>query len=116
MESAIDVFDLATNRWSTLPDSLPTPRAGVAVVVVDEDVVVIDGESDAQERAFSSVEVLNTKDGTWRAWPSLLEGRHGTGVALIDNTIYVARGSSNRNGHPESRTVERLKLGTLRDR
>ena len=102
----VDVYDLATRRWETLPNSLPTERAGSTTVLLNDHVVVIGGESDAMEAAHHQVEALDVATGAWQAWPRLQRGRHGTQAAVYDGAIYVAAGSGNRGGGPELTSLE----------
>jgi len=67
----VDVFDLTTNTWSTLPDTLPTLRAGNAAIVLGDDILVVGGESKDQVYAHSEVEALAVATGKWRSLDSL---------------------------------------------
>jgi N-acetylneuraminic acid mutarotase len=53
----VDVFDLQTNRWSTLPatSNIPTQRAGAGTVVMNGRLIVLGGES-PRPLAHDSVE------------------------------------------------------------
>ena len=105
----VDVYDIATGKWTTLEENIPTPRAGCMAVARDGDMVVIGGESGRQPQAHAEVEALSLVTGKWSAWPALNQGRHGTGAALIGNELYVAAGCANRGGSPEINSVEKLK-------
>lgn len=49
----------------------------------------------ADEKALSSVEVLDTADHTWETLPSMLSERGGSfGTAVIDNRLYVLGGQA----------------------
>lgn len=91
----VDVFDLATARWSTLPASanLPTPRAGAGAAVVGGRLIVLGGESGRQTLAHAEVEALDPATGRWRALPPLAMGRHATQVVEHEGRIYLASGS-----------------------
>ncbi|PPK84790.1 Kelch motif protein [Neolewinella xylanilytica] len=97
----VDVYDIASETWTTLPDTLPTPRAGNAAAVVDGKILVIGGESGAQELAHADVEALDPITGTWRSLPPLSRGRHGTGVVQFGDQLYMAAGCGKRGGEPE---------------
>lgn len=97
----VDVFDLASNTWSTLPDTLPTHRAGNAAIVLGEDILVVGGESKDQVHAHSEVEALAVATGKWRSLDSLSRGRHGTGVVHHDGKLIMASGCGNHGGSPE---------------
>jgi N-acetylneuraminic acid mutarotase len=94
----VDVFNLATNTWSTLPatGNIPTPRAGAAVAVIRGKLVVLGGESGGQQLAHDEVEVLDPATGTWAKLAPLSMGRHATQAIVHDGTIYLASGSRTR--------------------
>ncbi|MEM9849740.1 MAG: galactose oxidase [Bacteroidota bacterium] len=106
--AAVDVYDFKKQEWTTLAEGLPTPRAGNFAMRFGKEILVFGGESFAQVPAHSEVEALNIKNHTWRSLSPMLEGRHGTGVVLHENQLYVASGCGNRGGNPELKTMERL--------
>lgn len=110
----VDIFDFQTNQW--LPPSqttaLPTPRAGSMAFVWNSEVIVGGGES-KRLTAHNEVEAFNISDGTWKKWPSLHRGRHGSGFAIVGDFVYTASGCGNRGGSPELTSVERLRLSDL---
>jgi N-acetylneuraminic acid mutarotase len=93
----VDVFDLRTARWSTLPATshIPTPRAGAAAVVVNDRLIVLGGES-PRPLAHDSVEQLDPATGRWMVLKPLAMGRHATQAVLHDGRIYLASGSRTR--------------------
>jgi hypothetical protein len=115
VQAAVDVYDFAAGTWSTLPSpegDLPQPRAGsMSLAVNDRYVVVGGGESLTQTTAHAEVQALDTTTGRWTAWPSFVQGRHGSGIDRLGNTLYVASGSGNRGGSPELTTIESAELG-----
>ncbi len=104
----VDQFDFKTNRWSTIPQGLPTLRAGTASIAKAPFLVVMNGESSQQVPAHAEVEVLDTRTGTWSRLPDLQKGRHGTGAVYWKGRMYVAAGSANRGGGPELNDIEYL--------
>jgi N-acetylneuraminic acid mutarotase len=96
----VDVFDLASGRWSTLPDTLPTLRAGNAAMTLGDEILVVGGESD-QLVAHSQVEALAVSTGKWRTLDSLCRGRHGTGIINYEGQLIMASGCGNHGGEPE---------------
>ena len=94
----VDVYDFASNRWSTLPASsnLPTPRAGTTVAVVDGRLLVLGGESGAQRDAHAEVEALDPATGRWTTLAPLAVGRHATQAVVHAGRIYLAAGSRTR--------------------
>lgn len=100
-EPLVDAYDLATRTWTTLTDTLPTPRAGNAAIFHDGSVLVLGGESTAHEVAHNEVEALDVATGTWSTLAPLSRGRHGTGVVYLDGKLMMASGCGNRGGSPE---------------
>ncbi|WP_017446787.1 Kelch repeat-containing protein [Gayadomonas joobiniege] len=108
----VDVYDIKTQQWSTLPkaQNIPTGRAGTSSLVVDKHLLVLGGESAKPGKAHNEVEALDTKTQRWKSLPPMVEGRHGTGAILYDNAIWTCCGSGNRGGRPELKTTEKLNL------
>ncbi|NND05571.1 MAG: hypothetical protein HKN87_04255 [Saprospiraceae bacterium] len=104
----VDVFDFATNTWTTLPSdlNLPTLRAGTTVVTLDDQLVVMGGESGSQVSAHEEVEAFDVKKNRWNTLHPMLEGRHGMQAIKYNNRVYIAGGSSNRGGGPETKTID----------
>lgn len=105
----VDVFDFQTGRWSTLPGpegALPTRRAGTGAVAWGEWVLVLGGESGAQQAAHAEVEALHTPTGRWHKVASLARGRHGIQAVLLGDRVYTAAGSGDRGGGPELDSIE----------
>ncbi|WP_109438165.1 DUF5060 domain-containing protein [Aquimarina sp. AU119] len=107
-----NIYDFETGKWETVTNILeiPTQRAGNSAFSWNNDIIIGGGESMAHEAAHNEVEAYNSKTKTWSKWPSLLQGRHGTGFAIIGDYVYIASGSGNRGGGPELTSIERLKL------
>jgi len=97
----VDVYDFTTKKWSTIPEPIPTKRAGNFTLLLGDDILVFGGESFTQEPAHSEVEALNINTHTWTTLPPLPKGRHGTGAVIFDNQIYTASGCGHRGGEPE---------------
>jgi N-acetylneuraminic acid mutarotase len=112
-----DVFNFDTGKWEQ-PDSpdtysIPTTRAGSMATVIGEEVIIGGGESEHQTPAHSEVEAFNTVTKTWRSFPALNQGRHGSSFALIGDYMYTASGCGMRGGEPELTSLERLNISTL---
>ncbi len=105
----VDVFDPATNSWSTLPaeDNLPTPRSGIGASALGNLVVVAGGES-AQPDAHDEVEAYDVSAGQWLTLPPLKEERHGVGMTAIGNVLYIGAGAGDQGGEPVLNSVERF--------
>lgn len=106
--AAVDVYDFATKTWNTLPSdlNLPTERAGTTVVTVDDQLVVMGGESGNQTSAHHEVEAFDVHKKAWNTLEPMLEGRHGMQAIKYGNRIYIGGGSSNRGGGPETKTID----------
>ncbi|WNJ19118.1 family 43 glycosylhydrolase [Pontibacter sp. G13] len=100
-EAAVDVFDFESGTWMTLDAQLPTPRAGSFNTRYGNEVLVIGGESGDTGRAHDEVEALDIHEHTFRSWPALEQGRHGTGVVNHHDILYVASGNGSRGGGNE---------------
>jgi hypothetical protein len=102
----VDVFNFATNTWSTLPGSsnIPTERAGTAVAVLNGEILVIGGEGFGS--AYTKTEAFKPTTGTWRTLASMNQARHGTTAAVCNNVVYIAAGSPTQGGG-KSNTLER---------
>ena len=109
-----NVYDFQSRQWQPVTNLLkiPTERAGNAAFAWKDEIVIGGGESATQEASHAEVEAYNTVSQTWRKWPNLLQGRHGSGFAVIGDFVYIVSGSGNRGGGPELTTIERLKLPT----
>ncbi len=107
-----NVYNFISNKWETVTNSLaiPTERAGNFAFEWNNNVIIGGGESIKQVAAHNEVEAFNTKTNLWSKWPSLNQGRHGSGFAVVGNYVYTASGCGNRGGEPELTTIERLEL------
>lgn len=103
----VDVYDITSNTWETLPNNIPTERAGNAAIYFGDEVLVVGGESNTQEKAHDEVEALDLTTNEWIMLPSLIEGRHGSGLLEFEGEIYIASGCGNRGGSPELLTMEK---------
>lgn len=104
----VDVYDIANDTWQTLPNNIPTQRAGNAAILFNGEVLVVGGESTTQEKAHDEVEALDLTTNEWKALPALLEGRHGTGLLEYQDALYIASGCGNRGGTPELFSMEKF--------
>ncbi|MEZ4708453.1 MAG: kelch repeat-containing protein [Caldilineaceae bacterium] len=106
----VDVYNFTTGQWTTMPNNIPTERAGAATVVVDNELLVIGGESGAGSDAHVETEALNVATGEWRTLDDLIQGRHGTQALVYDGAVYMAAGAGLRGSAPELDTQEMLPL------
>lgn len=106
----VDVFDIASCTWAIAASPIPTPRAGTASLVLDGALLVAGGESMRQNDAHSEVERFQPATGKWDALPSLVRGRHGSGLIYHKNGLFIAAGCGSRGGKPELDSLETLVL------
>ncbi|MFC7293086.1 DUF5060 domain-containing protein [Hirschia litorea] len=107
-----DVFNFQTNTWEeTRPETaIPTKRAGNSAIAIGDYIVIGGGESSEQVAAHDEVEIYDSTTQEWKNWPDLLQGRHGTGFAIVDDYLYTISGCGQRGGEPELSSIERLKI------
>ncbi|QCX37898.1 DUF5060 domain-containing protein [Aureibaculum algae] len=107
-----NTYNFLTQKWEPVTNdtAIPTMRAGNSALAWNGSIVIAGGESMVQEAAHNQVEAYNTKTKLWSKWPSLNQGRHGSGLAVIGDYVYTASGCGKRGGEPELTTIERLQL------
>ncbi|MEO6000468.1 MAG: malectin domain-containing carbohydrate-binding protein, partial [Chitinophagaceae bacterium] len=95
----VDVYDFTTGLWSTLPagSNLPIPRAGATTSVLNNELLIIGGES-PQPAAHGETHALNLQTNIWRRLPDLVQGRHGTQVIESNSGLYISSGAGNQGG------------------
>ncbi|MBL7473173.1 PKD domain-containing protein [Robertkochia sediminum] len=96
----VDVYDFASQTWSTLPSdkNIPTPRAGLSAVNLNGEIHVMGGEVDALTTAYDVTEVFDPVAETWRTGPAMNFARHGTQAIASGNALYITAGSPNKGG------------------
>jgi len=101
----VDVYDFDTNTWSSLAvaNNIPTPRAGTATAVFNEELYIIGGEginvpNQNPDPAFDTVEAYNPVSNSWSTKASLNHPRHGTQALVSGNGIFITAGSYIRGG------------------
>jgi hypothetical protein len=113
VEGKLDVFNIMTNQWRVAQQELPTPRAGIATFAYQDSFIVVGGESANPDKAHEEVHLYDTKSKKWLIKTSLIKGRHGSGVILINGYLWIASGSGMQGGSPELNSVERIKLDDI---
>ncbi|WP_010135554.1 Kelch repeat-containing protein [Ochrovirga pacifica] len=106
----VDVFDFKTQQWSSLPQPVPTQRAGCMAVAFGDKILFAGGETIRQKLAHNEVECYDTSTETWSTLQPLNRGRHGSQLILYKNKVYTASGSGNRGGSPELKSIEVFEL------
>ncbi|MEO1029897.1 MAG: kelch repeat-containing protein [Bacteroidota bacterium] len=96
----VDVYDFATESWSTLSNSrnLPTPRAGAIVANFKNKLIVAGGEPATGSDAFDVTEIYDPVVESWSTGDNLVHKRHGTQGIVSGNGLYVTGGSPNQGG------------------
>lgn len=101
----VDVYDFASDSWSTLSSDLPTGRAGAAVANFTGKLVVIGGEVEQEyvygELRTDALEITEAYDpltNQWSRWGDLNYKRHGTQAIVSGEGLYTLAGSPNRGG------------------
>jgi hypothetical protein len=108
----VDVYNIAANRWKTLPEeqNLPTRRAGCSTVAILDHLVVIGGENRSQQQAYDVVEAYDVAKGKWETWESLKQGRTGTQAFMSVGSVFVASGTGLRDSNLALSTLEVLEF------
>ena len=101
-----DVYDLATDRWSQLPD-MPTARSGNGAAFLADRVVSVGGEG---PRIFPEVEAYEPDARRWTRLPDLAVPVHGVGVVAVGTDVYALVGGDKVGGAP-TRVCQVLKIG-----
>jgi N-acetylneuraminic acid mutarotase len=106
VSAAVNVYDPSSNTWSTGP-SLPRPRAHISssTVVVDRCVIVIGGDSPANE-PIAATSVLDLATSTWTAASDLPVAKMAGTAGYVGGQICFIGG-----GFPRTATAWRLDLG-----
>ncbi len=103
----VDVFNLSSLSWSTLPQSqnLPTPRGAPSVAVFNNRLLVIGGEvrdeivyGQLTTDALNITEEYNPANGSWTRIGDLNHERHGTQAIVSGGGVFVTAGSPNLGG------------------
>ena len=98
LQSSSTLSSSEKNHWTTLPCRLSTGRARCcAVAVHNRYIVVMGGYNDG---CLSSVEIIDIRNHTVTAGPSMTVPRQWCASAVIGDRIFVVGGhSSNEHGH-----------------
>lgn len=73
-------LDAKKDKWKNQKSDLPMPRAGAAVATTCDGKMMVAGGEGEMKNAFSRVDLWD--GATWTQGPNLVEGRHGTGLAV----------------------------------
>lgn len=103
--AATDIYNFDEQKWKTVAE-IPTPRAGTAVGLMDDNPVIIGGESDSLEKALAVVETFNLNKKAWKSLPALQQGRHGTQAITLNDQILIGAGNGTKGGGDELNSFE----------
>lgn len=100
----VQVYDPATNRWSSINTSVPRPTGGIVKAPYhDGEFYILGGETETN--VVGRVDIYNPETNTWRRGPDMITPRHGIYPLLHAGRIYVAGGGV-VVGKSESRILE----------
>jgi N-acetylneuraminic acid mutarotase len=104
-----EVYDPATNTWSTAAP-LKTPRSAGAAAFYRGMIVVAGGEWPPEMRNFTENEGYDPKTNTWVSLKPMPEGSHGFGAGVIGPNLYFVGGALKPGG---TGVTDRLLMFTL---
>ncbi|MCU0344752.1 MAG: T9SS type A sorting domain-containing protein [Ignavibacteriaceae bacterium] len=99
----IEVYDLATETWSTLPD-MPTYRWGLSIVAFDNKIYVFGGRS--LSIRHTALDVFDPQDSSWTTVTNIPTPRYQLATCVIDSSIYAIDGWYSSSSGPIYDTVE----------
>ena len=100
----VDVYDIATQTWST-PTQIPTQRGAPGVAYINGELVIAGGEILSSGSALTVVEAYNPVTNTWQTKPSLNVGRHATQMISYQGKLFLCAGSTSRGGSGQTNTM-----------
>ena len=111
--SEVDVYDIASNTWTTLEAPFPTPRAGTMALAHEDTFIIAGGESMLKRKAHKELSIFEPSTGTWREFKGLDQGRHGGGMSLLGDTVYISGGNGGRGGRDARLDIRRIDWSAL---
>ncbi|MEN1784521.1 MAG: PKD domain-containing protein [Bacteroidota bacterium] len=106
----VDIYNITTGEWSTLSSeqNLPTARGGSATSVLDNKIVVMGGEVEAEPvygvtttGALAVTEQFDPTTQEWSRLPDMNFRRHGTQAIVSGGGIITTAGSDILGGKPQ---------------
>ena len=106
-----DVYNPATNSWSTAAP-LITPRSAGVTSSLGERILYGGGEcKDPQGSVtFTEVEAYDPRTDRWTALPPLQPGRHAAGAVVVGPQAYLFGGNMGCGGNRPSKDVLSFRL------
>ena len=94
--STLEVYDPATNTWSTKAN-MPTPRINPAAVAIDGKLYVVGGRNvDGYATGLDVLEVYDPVTDTWSTKANMPTGRHGLAAVPIFGWLYAVGGQNSQ--------------------
>lgn len=89
--SSIERFDSTLNSWENI-STIPTPRYGIASILVDSSIWIIGG-TDINGMSYNSIEIFHPQNNNWSILPASMNIARGDPMAVrINDNIYVFGG------------------------
>jgi len=96
----VDVFSIATGKWTSLTQNLPNPTTDLNAFVLDGKIYVVGGY-DPSWKALNVTQIFDPSASdaklTWQTGPALLQGRGDAVAAVVDNKAYIVGGFHDQN-------------------
>ena len=91
--NAHEVYDPATNRWTTA-NAMPTARDHLAAVGFQGRVWALGGRASFMGEQYGNVEIYDPATDSWRTGPALPTGRGGLTAVALPDRIFVFGGEA----------------------
>jgi len=96
----VDVFSIATGKWTSLTQNLPNPTTDLSAFVLDGKIYIVGGY-DPSWKALNVTQIFDPSASdaklTWQPGPALLQGRGDAVAAVVDNKAYIVGGFHDQN-------------------
>ena len=91
--NAHEIYDPATNRWTTV-NAMPTARDHLAAVGFQGRVWALGGRASFMGEQYGNVEIYDPATDSWRTGPALPTGRGGLTAVALPDRIFVFGGEA----------------------
>lgn len=98
----LEIFDPATNAWTTAPSPMPTPRSSFAAVTGPDGRIYAIGGNSAANGALTTVEIFDPATDSWSTGSSLPAPIWGLAAAVGPDGLIYAIGGLAAAGTPLS--------------
>ena len=91
----VEEYDPVKNHWSDAKTPMPTPRSGGGAATYNGKIYTAGGElsTRAMSLSFRALEAFDPATNSWAILPSMPVAKHGQGVAVVGNRLYVSTGA-----------------------